>query len=56
MLKPKARSSDTIPDFTADRLIIVLKQPIGVCAAIIPWNFPAGMITRKAGPALARCR
>lgn len=44
---------DTIPSFTADRRIIVLKQPIGVCAAITPWNFPAAMITRKAGPALA---
>jgi succinate-semialdehyde dehydrogenase/glutarate-semialdehyde dehydrogenase len=33
--------------------IVVLKQPIGVCAAITPWNFPAAMITRKVGPALA---
>ncbi len=37
----------------ADKRIVVLKQPIGVCAAITPWNFPAAMITRKAGPALA---
>ncbi|HEY3917095.1 MAG TPA: NADP-dependent succinate-semialdehyde dehydrogenase [Stellaceae bacterium] len=44
---------DVIPGFTRDRRIIVLKQPIGVCAAITPWNFPAAMITRKAGPALA---
>ncbi|MEH2512527.1 succinate-semialdehyde dehydrogenase/glutarate-semialdehyde dehydrogenase [Nitrobacteraceae bacterium AZCC 1564] len=44
---------DTIPAFSPDRRIIVLKQPIGVCAAITPWNFPAAMITRKAGPALA---
>jgi succinate-semialdehyde dehydrogenase/glutarate-semialdehyde dehydrogenase len=44
---------DTIPGFSADRRILVLKQPIGVCAAITPWNFPAAMITRKAGPALA---
>jgi succinate-semialdehyde dehydrogenase/glutarate-semialdehyde dehydrogenase len=44
---------DTIPTFTPDRRIVVLKQPIGVCAAITPWNFPAAMITRKAGPALA---
>jgi succinate-semialdehyde dehydrogenase/glutarate-semialdehyde dehydrogenase len=44
---------DTIPSFSADRRIIILKQPIGVCAAITPWNFPAAMITRKAGPALA---
>jgi succinate-semialdehyde dehydrogenase / glutarate-semialdehyde dehydrogenase len=44
---------DVIPGFTRDRRIVVLKQPIGVCAAITPWNFPAAMITRKAGPALA---
>lgn len=44
---------DTIPAPTADKRIIVLKQPIGVCAAITPWNFPAAMITRKAAPALA---
>jgi succinate-semialdehyde dehydrogenase / glutarate-semialdehyde dehydrogenase len=36
-----------------DKRIVVLKQPVGVCAAITPWNFPAAMITRKAGPALA---
>lgn len=44
---------DTIPGPTADKRIVVSKQPIGVCAAITPWNFPAAMITRKAGPALA---
>jgi succinate-semialdehyde dehydrogenase / glutarate-semialdehyde dehydrogenase len=44
---------DTIPAHQADKRILVLKQPIGVCAAITPWNFPAAMITRKAGPALA---
>lgn len=44
---------DTIPPHGADKRIVVLKQPIGVCAAITPWNFPAAMITRKAGPALA---
>jgi succinate-semialdehyde dehydrogenase/glutarate-semialdehyde dehydrogenase len=44
---------DTIPAHGTDKRIIVLKQPIGVCAAITPWNFPAAMITRKAGPALA---
>jgi succinate-semialdehyde dehydrogenase/glutarate-semialdehyde dehydrogenase len=38
---------------TASRRIIVLKEPVGVCAAITPWNFPAAMITRKAAPALA---
>ncbi|MCF6281665.1 MAG: NADP-dependent succinate-semialdehyde dehydrogenase [Candidatus Polarisedimenticolaceae bacterium] len=44
---------DTIPGHQADKRIIVLKQPIGVCAAITPWNFPNAMITRKAGAALA---
>ncbi len=44
---------DTIPGHQGDKRILVLKQPIGVCAAITPWNFPAAMITRKAGPALA---
>ncbi|HTV90075.1 MAG TPA: NAD-dependent succinate-semialdehyde dehydrogenase, partial [Stellaceae bacterium] len=44
---------DTIPSHGADKRIIVLKEPIGVCAAITPWNFPAAMITRKCGPALA---
>ncbi|MFA7403003.1 MAG: NADP-dependent succinate-semialdehyde dehydrogenase [Pelobacteraceae bacterium] len=44
---------DTIPGHTTDKRIVVIKEPIGVCAAITPWNFPAAMITRKAGPALA---
>src|ERR1700746_118397 len=44
---------DVIPPHAADKRIVVLKQPIGVCAAITPWNFPAAMITRKMGPALA---
>ena len=44
---------DTIPGHQADKRIVVIKQPVGVCAAITPWNFPAAMITRKAGPALA---
>ena len=44
---------DTIPAPTVDRRIVVIKQPIGVCAAVTPWNFPNAMITRKAGPALA---
>ncbi|RDA62118.1 NADP-dependent succinate-semialdehyde dehydrogenase I [Hafnia paralvei] len=44
---------DTIPGHQADKRLIVIKQPIGVTAAITPWNFPAAMITRKAGPALA---
>ena len=44
---------DTIPSPWSDRRLVVIKQPIGVCAAMTPWNFPAAMITRKAGPALA---
>lgn len=44
---------DMIPSPLADRRFLVMKQPIGVCAAITPWNFPSAMITRKAGPALA---
>ncbi|HIJ96662.1 MAG TPA: NADP-dependent succinate-semialdehyde dehydrogenase [Desulfuromonadales bacterium] len=44
---------DTIPQHQRDKRIVVIKQPIGVCAAITPWNFPSAMITRKAGPALA---
>jgi succinate-semialdehyde dehydrogenase/glutarate-semialdehyde dehydrogenase len=44
---------DTIPSPWADRRLVVIKQPVGVCAAITPWNFPAAMITRKAAPALA---
>lgn len=44
---------DVIPRHQQDKRIVVLKEPIGVCAAITPWNFPAAMITRKVGPALA---
>jgi succinate-semialdehyde dehydrogenase / glutarate-semialdehyde dehydrogenase len=44
---------ETIPQNLPDRRLFVLKQPIGVCAAITPWNFPMAMIPRKAGPALA---
>jgi succinate-semialdehyde dehydrogenase/glutarate-semialdehyde dehydrogenase len=44
---------DAIPAPTADRRILVLRQPVGVCAAITPWNFPNAMIARKAAPALA---
>ncbi|MDU9049699.1 MAG: NAD-dependent succinate-semialdehyde dehydrogenase [Candidatus Electrothrix sp. Rat3] len=44
---------DTIPMAQPGKRIIVLKQPVGVCAAITPWNFPSAMITRKAAPALA---
>ncbi len=44
---------DIIPGHQSDKRIMVLRQPIGVVAAITPWNFPSAMITRKAGPALA---
>lgn len=44
---------ETIPSPVADRRILVQKQPVGVCAIITPWNFPAAMITRKIAPALA---
>jgi succinate-semialdehyde dehydrogenase/glutarate-semialdehyde dehydrogenase len=44
---------DVIPGHQPDKRLLVLKQPIGVTAAITPWNFPSAMITRKAGPALA---
>jgi len=44
---------DTIPTFSPDKRVVVVKEPIGVVAAITPWNFPAAMITRKSGPALA---
>ncbi len=44
---------DVIPSHKADARIVVVKQPAGVVAAITPWNFPAAMITRKVGPALA---
>jgi succinate-semialdehyde dehydrogenase/glutarate-semialdehyde dehydrogenase len=44
---------DTIPAPMPDRRIVVLKEPVGVCAAITPWNFPNAMITRKVSPALA---
>jgi len=49
----KRAYGDTIPTNAADRRIVVLKEPVGVCAAITPWNFPSAMITRKAAAALA---
>jgi succinate-semialdehyde dehydrogenase/glutarate-semialdehyde dehydrogenase len=49
----KRAYGDTIPSPTADKRLLVIKQPIGVCAAITPWNFPLAMITRKVAPALA---
>ena len=44
---------DVIPTISNDRRLIVIKEPVGVCAAITPWNFPSSMITRKVSPALA---
>ncbi|HLV28951.1 MAG TPA: NADP-dependent succinate-semialdehyde dehydrogenase [Burkholderiaceae bacterium] len=49
----KRAYGDTIPGPAPDRRVVVLKEPVGVCAAITPWNFPAAMITRKVGAALA---
>lgn len=49
----KRIDGDVIPGASPSQRILVLKQPVGVCAAITPWNFPNGMITRKVGPALA---
>lgn len=49
----KRIDGDIIPGANAGQRILVIKQPVGVCAAITPWNFPNGMITRKVGPALA---
>ena len=49
----KRVAGDTLASPWPDRRLIVTKEPIGVCAAITPWNFPIAMITRKAGPALA---
>jgi len=49
----KRTYGDVIPTFAGDKRIIVQKEPVGVVAAITPWNFPSAMITRKAGPALA---
>ncbi len=49
----KRVNGETLPQFDNNRRLVVLKQPIGVCAAITPWNFPLAMITRKVAPALA---
>jgi succinate-semialdehyde dehydrogenase/glutarate-semialdehyde dehydrogenase len=49
----KRVSGETLQSPWPDRRLVVTKEPIGVCAAITPWNFPAAMITRKVGPALA---
>ena len=47
------RSGEVLATPAADKRLVTLRQPVGVCAAITPWNFPAAMITRKAAPALA---
>ena len=49
----KRGNGETLPQFDNNRRLMVIKQPIGVCAAITPWNFPLAMITRKVAPALA---
>lgn len=49
----KRANGEIIPSPTADKRLMVIRQGVGVCAAITPWNFPAAMITRKVGPALA---
>jgi succinate-semialdehyde dehydrogenase/glutarate-semialdehyde dehydrogenase len=49
----KRVNGETLPQFDNNRRLMVLKQPIGVCAAITPWNFPLAMVTRKVAPALA---
>ena len=49
----KRINGETLPQFDNNRRLLVLRQPVGVCAAITPWNFPMAMITRKVAPALA---
>ena len=49
----KRINGETLPQFDNNRRLLLLRQPIGVCAAITPWNFPMAMITRKVSPALA---
>jgi succinate-semialdehyde dehydrogenase/glutarate-semialdehyde dehydrogenase len=49
----KRVNGETLPPFDNNRRLLVIRQPIGVCAAITPWNFPLAMITRKVAPALA---
>ncbi len=49
----KRVNGETLPTFDNNRRLLVLREPIGVCAAITPWNFPLAMITRKVAPALA---
>lgn len=49
----KRSYGETIPTFASGKHVMTLKEPVGTCAAITPWNFPLAMITRKVGPALA---
>ena len=49
----KRVNGETLPQFDNNRRLLVIRQPIGVCAAITPWNFPLAMLTRKVAPALA---
>ncbi len=49
----KRINGETVPTFKSDARVVCIRQPVGVVAAITPWNFPAAMITRKVGPALA---
>ncbi|WP_126173804.1 NAD-dependent succinate-semialdehyde dehydrogenase [Altericroceibacterium xinjiangense] len=49
----KRAYGETIPTFASGKRLLTIKQPVGTCAAITPWNFPMAMITRKVGPALA---
>ena len=49
----KRINGETLPQFDNNRRLLILRQPVGVCAAITPWNFPVAMITRKVAPALA---
>jgi len=49
----KRVAGETIPQHQPDKRLVVIKQPVGVCVATTPWNFPSAMITRKVGPALA---
>jgi succinate-semialdehyde dehydrogenase/glutarate-semialdehyde dehydrogenase len=49
----KRAYGETVPTFAAGKRVLTIRQPVGTCAAITPWNFPIAMITRKVGPALA---
>lgn len=49
----KRACGETIPSFATGKAVLTMKEPVGTCAAITPWNFPLAMITRKAAPALA---